>query len=179
MSEGINLLDPNKQGANTADAKRLQTMRFVAIGMLFIVSVSSVVLFMLVSLSPLPQLQQQEEELKVTLSQSGDDMAKLALLEERTTSIDALLKGRTSYEEILALLQSKLPSNAQITSIRLDQKTLVLTIESRSLNSLDSFLNGLISDVQNKKAFSQVTMTSLANDNIRNDYAMTVSLILL
>jgi Tfp pilus assembly protein PilN len=179
MNEGINLLDPNRQSDNSVPVKRLQFVRYFAVGLLFLVSVSSVILFMLVSLSPLPELQRQEASLRSTLSQSGEDMAKLALLDERATAINALLKERSSYEEVLSLLQDKLPNNAQIVSIRLDQQTLVLTIESRSLTALDSFLNGLIGYVQEKNTFSQVTMTSLANDNVRNDYSMVVSLGLL
>lgn len=176
MSESINLLDPNKKNATSAPTKRLQIMRIVAVGMLFIVSVASVILFILVSLSPLPQLKSKEEALRLTLSQSSNDMAKLALVQERATSLEILLKERNQYEGILTMLQEKLPANADITSIRVDQNTMVLTVESRSLASLDSFLNGVIGYVQEKKAFSQVTMSSLATDNVRNEYALTVTL---
>jgi Tfp pilus assembly protein PilN len=176
MNEGINLLDPNKQSKNSLPAKRLQLMRYFAIGMLFLVSASSVILFMLVSLSPLPELQRQEQELRLTLSQSSEDMAKLVLLDERATAIESLLQERKSYKEVLTLLQDTLSDNAQITSLRVDGQTLVVTVESRSLTSLDAFLNGLIGYVQQQKAFSQVKMTQLAHDNVRNDYSMTVSL---
>lgn len=179
MNETINLLDPNKDSKSVRSLKRMQYMRFFAMGMLFLVSVSSIILFMLVSLSPLPELQRQEQALRLTLSQASVDMAKMALVSERTASIEKVLADRTSYDQILALLQERLPNNAEITSIRVDQQVLVVTVESRSLTSLDTFLNGLVGLVQEKKAFSQVTLSTLANDNVRNDYTMTVSLVML
>lgn len=179
MNETINLLDPNKDSKSIVSQKRMQFMRFFAMGLLFLVSVSSIILFMLVSLSPLPELQRQEQELRLTLSQSSNDMAKMALLSERTTSIESLITKRKSYDQTIALLQERLPRNAEITSIRVDQEQLVMTVESKSLNALDGFLNGLIGLVQEKKTFSQVTLSTLANDNVRNDYTMTVSMVLL
>ncbi len=179
MSEGINLLDPNKKNENLLPAKRMQFMNYFAIGLLFIVSVSSVTLFILISLSPLPELKRQEQGLRNTLAQSSEDMAKLALLDERTGAIADLLEQRTSYDKTIELLQNKLPSNAAISSIRVDQKTLVVTVESNSLQSLDTFLNGMIGYVQGKEAFSQVTMTSLSTDAETNGYSLTVSMVML
>lgn len=179
MNEGINLLDPNRKGENLMPERRMRLIRLVAVGMLFLVSVSAVILFILVSLSPLPELKRQEQSLRLTLSESSNDMVKLALLDERTESIAALLKDRKSYEQTLSLLQAKLPQNAKITSIRIDDNTLIVTVDSRSLTSLDTFLNGMIGYVQQKKGFSQVTLTSLANDTVRNDYSLTVSLLML
>lgn len=154
-------------------------MNYFAIGLLFIVSVSSVTLFILISLSPLPELKRQEQGLRNTLAQSSEDMAKLALLDERTGAIADLLEQRTSYDKTIELLQNKLPSNAAISSIRVDQKTLVVTVESNSLQSLDTFLNGMIGYVQGKEAFSQVTMTSLSTDAETNGYSLTVSMVML
>lgn len=179
MNETINLLDPNKDNNSAKSLKRLQLMRFFAIGMLFIVSASSIILFMLVSLSPLPELQRQEQALRLNLSESSEEMAKMALLAERTSAIESLLTKRTSYDQILSLLEERLSANAAITSIRVEQETLVVTIESRSLASLDTFLNGVIALVQEQKTFSQVTLSSLSSDNVRNEYSMTVRLVML
>jgi Tfp pilus assembly protein PilN len=179
MSEGINLLEPNNKSENKTAARRMQVMRYIAVGMLFIVSVSSVILFIMVSLSPLPELKRQEESLRLTLSQSSTDIAKLALLNERAESIGTLLDQRKSYEQILGLLQDKLPNNAEITSIRVEQQNLIITVESRSLTALDSFINGLVGYVEEEKGFSQVTMTTLSNDEVRNDYSLTLNLVML
>lgn len=179
MSDGINLLDPNKKQENALPEKRMRYMRFVAGALLFIVSASAFILFMLVSLSPLPALQRQEQSLRITLSNNSTDITKFALLHERATSISEFLKNRKSYDKILTLLQEKLPSNATISSIRVEQNTLVVTVKSTSLSALDGFMNSLIGYVQEKKGFKQATMTSLSTDDVTNDYALTVSLVML
>ena len=179
MSDSINLLDPNKKNENLLPAKRMHFMNIFAVGLLFLVSVSSVTLFILISLSPLPELKRQEQGLRGTLAQSSEDMAKLALLDERTGAIADLLSKRTSYDKTLDLLQKKLPNNAAISSIRIDQNTLVVTIESKSLQALDTFLSGIIGYVEQKEAFSQVSMTSLSTEAESNGYSLTVSLVML
>ena len=154
-------------------------MRITAVSLLFAVSVSAVIVFILIALSPLPELQRQEQSLRLNLSNSSTDMAKLALLDERTGVIAKLLSERTSYDQTIGLLQDTLPSNATISSLRVEGDILVVTVESRSLQALDTFLNGLIGYVQEKKGFSQVTLSSLSSDNVRNDYSLTVNLIML
>ncbi|MBA3724506.1 MAG: hypothetical protein H0W89_06525 [Candidatus Levybacteria bacterium] len=179
MSEGINLLDANKKNENILPVRRIHFMRIMAVSMLFVVSVSAVIVFILIALSPLPELQRQEQSLRLNLSNSSADMAKLALLDERTSVITKLLSERTSYDQTIGLLQDTLPDNATISSLRVEGDILVVTVESRSLQALDTFLNGLINYVQEKKGFSQVMLSSLSSDNVSNDYSLTVHLILL
>lgn len=179
MSEGINLLDPNKNRATIVPIRRIESMRLIVAVLLFFVSVTSVILFILVAISPLSELQQQEQSLRLRLSQSKSDIAKLAFVNERTTTIDGVIKKRLSLDETMALIQSKLASNAKITAMRADKDTVTLTVQSRSLQSLNDFLNGLSTFVQEKKGFSQVTMSDLTGDETTREYSVTISLVLL
>lgn len=159
--------------------KRLQVMRALAVFMLFLVSVSAVALFILVALSPLPQLKEQERSLQLTLSGSRTEMGKLALIEERTTAIDTLLSKRKSYQKNLETIESKLPEGVDVTTLRVDESTMVVTVESKSLQLLDTFLSGVIDSVQKKEGFTQVTMNDLAAETIKDTYSMTLKLVLL
>jgi hypothetical protein len=179
MNEGINLLEPTQKKSSEIFLKRIQTTRFIMVGLLFIVSVASVILFILVTISPLPALQAQEQSLMQTLSQSKSDVVKYELLNERVEAISGVMKKRQSPDQTIALVQSKLPSDSKITAIKSDNKTMSLTIESPSLQSLDTFINGLINYVQEKKFFSNVTLTNLTTDETNNAYAVTLSVNLL
>lgn len=179
MSEGINLLDPNKKNATIVPMHRIESIRLIVAGLLFFVSVASVILFILVAISPLPTLQKQEQSLRIRLSQSKSNIAKLALVNERTASIDNVLTKRLSLDQTIAVIQSKLANNVAITAIRADKDTVTLTVESRSLQSLNDFLNGLIGLVQEKKALSQVTLSDLTTDETNTNYSITMSLVLL
>lgn len=179
MNEGINLLDPNKKKSASLAVRRMEGLRLFAGSLLFIVAVASVILFILVAISPLPTLQKQQHSLELTLSSSKNDIAKLAYINERTTSIDEVLTKRQSMDQTIALLQSKLAGNTKVSAIRADKNILTVTVESKSLQSLDDFLNGVVGYVKNKQAFSQVTLTELTSDEVNNVYSMTVSLVLL
>src|SRR5260221_116547 len=110
MNEGINLLEPNKNTRASMFLHRLHTMRVVTVGLLFIVSVSSVILFILVALSPLPTLQRQEQYLRQTLSASKSNIVKLALVKGQTDSIDRLLTQRHMLDQPIELVQEKISS---------------------------------------------------------------------
>lgn len=179
MSEGINLLDQGKKKTSEAFLRRVNTTRVIMIGLLFIVSVSSVVLFILVSLSPLPALKTQEQSLQQTLARSKNDIIKFELLKERSTEISSILRTRQSLDSILSLIQTKLPKDSHIISLKSDSKNMTLTIESPSLQSLNEFLSSLIGFVQNKQTFSTVTLTNLTTDQSTNAYSATVDLTLL
>lgn len=175
MNEGINLLDPNKKSSGFLPG-HLQKMRIVVVGLLFIVSVSSVILFILVALSPLPTLQAQERSLQQTLLASKSDIVKLAFVKERASSISTLLAKRQDLDQTIGLIEAKITGNTTITSLQADNTGIVLTAESGSLQDLDNFLNGLIQYVQQKKAFSQVLMVDLATDQTTGEYAVSVRL---
>jgi hypothetical protein len=176
MNERINLLEPNKKTASLISVQHFQVMRFVVISLLFIVSVSSVVLFVLVSFSPLPALQKQEQTLEQNLSQSKSDIAKVALLHERTSSISTFLSTRQMLDQTIGLIESKFSGDMKVISLQTDNSVTTVTVESSSLQNLDNFLNGLIVLVQQKKGFSQVILVDLANDSSNNDYEVTVRL---
>jgi Tfp pilus assembly protein PilN len=176
MSEGINLLEPTQKSSGDIFLKRIQTTRFIMVGLLFVVSVTSVILFILVALSPLPALQKQEQSLRQTLAKSKSDIVKYELVNERVVAISGIMKQRIFPDQTLTQIQSILPGDTQITTIKEDSKTVTLSVESASLQSLDSFINGLIGFVQDKKVFSNVTLTNLTTDETDNEYSITVTM---
>src|SRR5882672_552399 len=129
MNEGINLLEPNKKNTSTF-LRRIDKTRVLMVGLLFIVSVFSVILIILVAISPLPALQNQEESLKQTLFQSKTDIVKFELVNERLDAITSALAKRQVFDEVLALLQSKIANDSKITSIKIDKTSVVVTVES-------------------------------------------------
>lgn len=176
MNEGINLLEPSSRKTKNDFLRKLQPMRLAMVGILFFVSVTAVILFIMVTISPLPSLQAQEQTLQSTLARSKDTIIKLALINDRTTTIQSLLAKRQTPSNAFSLVQRKLDSTMTVISLQSDSTGMMITVDSSSLLSIDSFLNGLIDYVQNKKMFSQVTLVSLTNDVSSNAYEATVQL---
>jgi hypothetical protein len=179
MNEAINLLEPRKKGASEVLLRRLDKTRVIMTGILFIVSVASVILFILVALSPLPALQNQEQTMQDTLARSKNDIVKYELVNERLDAISTTLAKRQVLDQDLSLIESKIPPDVRIIEIKANNLNVTMTVESQSLQSLDSFLNGLIGYVQNKISFSDVTMSALTTNSVNNSYDITVSLSLL
>jgi hypothetical protein len=176
MSEGVNLLEPNKSTSVGNLIHHLQVMRIFTVSLLFIISVASVIIFILVSISPLPDLKKQEQSLEQTLLQSKSDIVKLSLANEQTNAVNQILTNRQSLDLPLTMIKNYLSSDITVNQIQADNKSITLTVESPSLQSLDTFLNGLIGYVQEKKVFSNVTLVDLTTDQTDNTYAVTVQM---
>ena len=176
MNKGINLLDANQQTKSGIELRKIRFMRLIAVVSLFLVSVASIILFMLVALSPLPQLQQQEQGLRDTLANSKQALAQHALVNERTDEITKILGSRISFDVPLTTIREKLPSNAKVSAIKADSSSIILTVSTPTLESLDSFLNEMIGLVKEKQVFSQIQLSDLATDDGRDNFTMTVTL---
>lgn len=176
MNNGINLIGDKKQKQLSPLLSRFNIFRYAAIALLFGVSVASMILFLLISFSPLPALQQQEQTSMQTLSGFQTDMAKIAIINERMQSINQLLTDRSSYGEIFSLIEGKLPNDTDVTAFNLIQNTATITISSTSLASFDSVLNSLIAEEGTR--FSQVSMNNLIIDEQEDRFFMTIALTL-
>lgn len=174
MNEDVNLIGTKEKHEALVPEKKVQLMRFIAMLMLFSVSTAAVVLFILVALSPLPQLQKQEQSLRSALAGSHTDIGKLQLLDERVTSAGEILKARKQYDEIIAYVLQSMSGDIKITTIRMDKDALTLTVSSRSLASLDTFLNTMTTTRHGVKVFSQIMLNDLITDRESNVYMMSL-----
>lgn len=177
MNSGINLLTEKKK-VNSPFLKQLNLMRFFAVALLFGVSAASIILFILIALSPIPELQRQEQVALTTLSQSHTEMAKLAVVNERMDAVAKVLETRTNYDKILSAVKSKMPNSVSITAFTIEQRTINVTVTSRSLLSIDSFITNVIQASGDKKEFSQVTLKNLSRDDQTTLYSATLTILL-
>lgn len=176
MSSGINLLGHKEQTPISPFANRMRLLRGIAVAFLFIVSVSSMILSILIAVSPLPQLQKQEEASLATMGQFHPDIAKLALVNDRANNISQLLASRSNFDQIIELVKNQMPQGIAITSLTMSKNAIALTVSSASLNQLDVFMNNLVRVSQGQKNFSKVTMTDLSIDEEKNLYLLTINI---
>lgn len=175
----INLLEDKKGSPQVAFVNKLRKLRFTAVGLLFLVATSSVMLFIFIALSPLPQLKNQEKLVVVTLSQYHTDMMKLLLIKERTTVIESILSKRRSYDQLLDAIQSRLPGGVEVRSLNIETGTLSLTVSSKSLDLLNTFTSNLANAVAEKKIFSQVILNNISVEERGGNYLAALTLLTL
>ena len=179
MNTNINLLEDKKTKRGPISSRSTQILRYVGIVLLFFVSASSIILFILISLSPLPNLKIQERQVNSALSQSHTDMAKLFLINERTDVATMILANRKSYDRSLELIQSILPNGVDVEGLTIEKNTLSLTVSSQSLALLNTFVSSLTGAVTEKKVFSQLALGNFLIETAKNRYLVTLTLLLL
>ena len=174
----INLL-PNKKKSTSSreiEADKFRLMRFFAMALLFGVSTASVILFLLISLSPLPQLKKQEEKGLANMALFHGDIAKLQVVNERTDSISTILSKRLTIDKTLDSIRSKLPAGCEISAFAMEKGSITVTVSSKSLSLLNDFLNNIVDTANRKEEFSQVKLSSLVADDQTSNYLLTVAL---
>lgn len=179
MNSRINLLPTKKQAPSTAATRRAGRVRLFAMVMLFGVSAASIILFLLIALSPLPTLQQQERNAIATLSQYRTDIAKLLLVNDRLRSSATLLEKRKDFDKALEAIRSRMPDGVTITEMNMTRESVSVTVASESLSRIDTFLNNLTSAVADKKDFKHVTMSKLLVDEQKDVFTVTVQVVML
>lgn len=179
MNKSINLLGNKNHVSAPPASRKLKLMRAIAVLLLFGVSAAAVIISILIAFSPLPQVQQQEQASRQTLSQYHPEMAKIALIQDRLIGISAILSQRNKYADFLTSVNNKIPPGVSLYQISINKKNATLTVRSNSLDLLDRFLNNLVMSANNKEEYSRVTLNSITSDDQSNLFSLTVSLALL
>ena len=179
MNSRINLLPTKKQVPSTASTRRAGRIRLFAISMLFGVSAASLIVFLVVALSPLPTLQQQERNATATLSQYRTDIAKMTLVNDRLKSTSLLLAKRKDFDKALEAVKNKMPDGVTITEVDMTRETVSVTAASSSLALIDTFITNLTNAVAEKKDFKQVSLSKLMVDDQKGIFTVTVEVVML
>ncbi len=176
MKNSINLLDYKNKIHPKQDHVKHRHLRLIAISLLFLVSSLSMIFFILITLSPLPQLRKQEKIASFNLTQSHPDIIKLALIKERTDKIQELINKRPYYDKTLKTIQEKIPRGVTIDSVEIDKNNFSVTFLSNSLLQIDSFLNEMTKSDETKKEFSRVKIVNLLSGENSTSFLLTINL---
>lgn len=175
MSTEINLLRGKKSRRN-ALLNKLAMLRMVSLSFLFIVSFSSIVLFMLIALSPLPSLQQRESEESKTMSFFDQKIAKILLTKERITHINGIIKTRPAYAETLQHIRAQVPEDLVVDSVKLVGNKIEVNVSGKTLEKLDSFSTNILKMNGKEKRFKRIMLTGLTLDTDTGRYVMSLEL---
>ena len=135
-----------------------------------------IIFFILIALSPIPELRKKEKIASFNLSVAHPDIVKLFIIKERAQRIAKLIANRPNYDNILGNIQEKLPSGVSVHSVEIDKKHFSITLSSNSLQQLDVFLNELGKNNASEKEFSQVNIANLSSDEEKKQFLLTLDL---
>lgn len=179
MNNAINLLPKTKETKTVHHSSRIKVVRALAMGSLFLVVIFSIVLFILVNFSPLPSLQEEEQERLTEFSRSRPKMAKIVLMNDRLGDISKILKKRTYYNLAIDQMQAELPVDARIDMLKIDKQAISVTVTSGSLLSLENFLENISKLTEQKKFIGQLTLSKLTANTQNAQYSLSLDMTLL
>ncbi len=176
MNQDINLLHSKTVSAKLSQ-KKVTILRIIAFGILFTISFFSITLFILIALSPLPKLQEQEKEEITNLSSYYGKMTNILFTKERLGHINTILSKRITYGDTLQNIFSGIPADIVVDTMSVEENKISLSVSSGSLQSIESFLQRLVTLNEDKKMINKVTLSHVRLNPQNATYVVDVEFI--
>lgn len=178
MNNNINFLDYKNKVITRRGNTKEKLLRKIALILLFTISSLSVVLFILITLSPLPELAKQRKAASFNLSLADKDIGKLILVKERSDKIQQIIEKRNNYNEDLENFQNILPQGVTIESVSMNQRKMSVELTSNSLRPFNTILDQFANNDKSQE-YSKITMTGLRMNPDKGSFNITFSIDLL
>ncbi len=175
MKNNINLLKANETTKVSKLTRTQRILRIIAVSLLFVVSSASMIILVLIILSPLPALREEEQNARLTLENAHADLAKLIVVKERADSINNIILNRKYYGQSLEKIFSK-TAGVSVGSMDIKSKTISMTLSSSSLLLLDNFLIDMVETVEQKDGFTKMNVVSITTAEGSAEYEMEIIL---
>lgn len=175
MSKNINLL-PKKNKYVLKHEKVLKSLTTFSIFLLAFVFIVSVSLFLLQKTSSLNQLEKEKEDILVSLTKANEKTARYFFIRNRILEVSDILNKRSNLDKIIDLIQSKVPEDVSIDSLNIDKSSVGISLSSKSLYSINTFLDNISATVLNDKIFGNLTLNTLLLDKVGGFYKISMSL---
>lgn len=176
----INLLFDQSGSSYAQLLTKLRVLRVVAIGLLFLVGTASIMLFLMIALSPLPRLRAEEERLTDTIKSGSyqSKMDKYFIISSRLKDINTVLAQRPDVVKTYELLESTLAGSVKINFLDITEKNISLNLYSNNLAELESVTTNLREIPEYTKSFKAMTLSGIAYDKEDLFYRMVVTITL-
>lgn len=173
MSNNINLLIRTDEGS-LKRRKRIRILNLIAVAMVVGVGLISLSIFIMIQAINLGSIEKRREDVLAKLSQYQIRQANLFVANDRVENIEKILATRKDFAKTMNGLLIKIPGNLSVDSFELDNKTVIINGQSKSLFAIGEFINNLTDMVRNKEIIKSLTLNSLTLDGGKNAYQISV-----
>lgn len=173
MTTNINLLLRTDE-ESLKRRKRIKLFNFIATSVLVGVGLISLSLFLLTRAIDIPSINKEQENVLGKISGYQARQLKLFVLNNRVENIDKILKTRKDFSKVTSGLLAKVPSQLVIEDFEVDNKTVVIAGESRSLFVIGELINNLTDMVLKKDIIKSLTLNSLVLNVDKNVYQISI-----
>lgn len=174
MKSDINLISFN-QTELVKEGRMARILRSLAIISIFIVGISSLVLFLIIqSISP-SGIRKQENVIEENMSSLHTKEAKIIIVSRKIKDIKNITSKRPKYDNLITGITDIIPENVSTNSLDINDNKIKLMVTSGSLLSLNKFLDNLFDMVKNGKIIGNLTIDGISVNGSSGIYTMSVS----
>lgn len=170
MNDAINLIKNNEKKIALSN-KKLSIFRYLALSFLFVVSFSSITLFIFIALSPLPNLINREKQELIRISPYHEQMAQIKYLKDRLFAVSQIINKRANYSEILESFKTAVPADLKVEDLKCENKKITVVLSSNSLTSISNYIDKIASD---NKLYRSVNLMGIVKSVDSNEYTFTL-----
>lgn len=173
MSADINLLLRTDE-ESLKRKRRIKILKFAAIASLIGVGSISLVIFILIQVFNPASIKKEQADVLTKISRLQSRQAKLFVLNDRVENIDKILKTRKDLTKTMNGLLVKIPNQLSIDDLEVNDKSVIISGQSKSLFAIGEFINSLTDMVRNKEIIKSLTLNSLILNESKNVYQISV-----
>ncbi len=171
MYNEINLV--TNKDSSSKEKSRLKRIRTISYLLLFIVSVFSILIFIINLRYSVNSVKQKQNSVMNNLSIYNDNIVKIIFLNLRLDDIKSIVSERTNYQTTVEKFFSDVPSGVTIQGFSMENGKLSMTITSTSLLSLNEYLNQVLK-IADEEGMSDVKLATLTAQS--SEYSMSVGM---
>lgn len=173
MNANINLILRTDEQSSKRK-KRIKILNFIAFASLIGIGLVSLSIFILIQAINLSSVKKAQEDVLQKMSQFQNRQAKLFVLNNRVENIGKILETRKDLSKTMNGLLAKIPGQLSVDNFEVDDKSVIISGQSRSLSVIGEFINNLTDMVRKKEIIKSLTLSSLILDENRNTYQVSV-----
>ncbi|MFH1187165.1 MAG: hypothetical protein V1697_03275 [Candidatus Levyibacteriota bacterium] len=178
MNSSINLLQ-QKDEHLIKKRKKVKILRTTAGILLGLVAAFSIIIFILNIQFSVSSIKKEQNSVINSISALKEKAAKLILVNDRIKGISEILNKRKNYSNLIEAVLESVPGETKVTSLELNKETVKTTIASKSLLSINSFLDIMIQHSQRKKIINNLTIKGINVNTRTGEYSLSISAVIL
>lgn len=154
--------------------KKIKIFNLAAAASLIGIGLISIIIFVLLQVISPKSIKKEQEDVIEKMSRFQSRQVKLFIFNNRVENIDKILKIRKDLSKTTSSLLAKIPSGLSIDNLEVDDKSIIISGQSKSLLTISEFIDNLTDMVHKKEIIKSLTLISLLLDENRSTYQVSI-----
>jgi Tfp pilus assembly protein PilN len=173
MNNNINLISNQNVGLEK-ELRRLKQVRITSIICLVVVSLMSILIFVLNLTLPLDSVKKDQNTTAANIALLHQKLITYNLITDRVRNISGIISQREDYTTQLSQILGKLPAGVSMDGLQIDTGKITFSVSSTSLVSINQFIDTMVSFNSQGKIINNLVMQGLSLDTSSGEYDLNM-----